>query len=153
MVGQNSQKFNGRVCDADRFNGKIDKKKNLFVFYHYYLHQMTLYVNGALLPNRPIEADFEQQLVTDAYQRLEEKRLNLTLYKFRNSHSIFDSTIRPDNSIRARGYTRLDCKFAKPLPKATVLLIIKSIDSFICFNAHIAVQHYIGIHQDSRYAY
>ena len=52
----------------------------------------------------------------------------MTLYEFSSSCSIFNFKIRLDNSISARGYTRLECKFAKPLPKATVLLLYASFD-------------------------
>ena len=61
---------------SDRFNGYIDK--NLLLFYHNYLRQMTFYVNKAALPNRLIEVDFKSR-VTDVYKRLEERRRKLSL--------------------------------------------------------------------------
>lgn len=112
--------------DSDRFNGKIDK--NPFSFEHNNTQQIALYVNGTPVPNRPIEADFERKLYTDAYLRLEEKNANLSLYEFGNNYTLFNMNIRPDDTIGARGYTRMEIKFGKPLEKATVLLLYATFD-------------------------
>ena len=61
------------------------------------------YVNGASLPNRPIEGNFERELCADAYESLGEERCKLSLYEVTYRYSIFNFKIHPDDSIGKGG--------------------------------------------------
>ena len=112
--------------DSDRYNGKIEK--NPFLFDNNTTQQIAMYVNGTPVPNRPIEADFEQRIYTDAYLRLDEKNQNITKYEFAYGYTLFNMKIRPKDSIGTRGYTRMELKFGRPLSTAKVMLMYATFD-------------------------
>jgi hypothetical protein len=112
--------------NSDSYNGKIDK--NPFRLDNNNTQQVALYVNGTPVPNRPIEANFDQRIFTDAYLRLGEKKQNLSKYEFGYGYTLFNMKIRAKDTIGARGYTRMEIKFGTPLPAAVVLLMYATFD-------------------------
>ena len=112
--------------DSDRYNGKIDQ--NPFRLDHNSTQQIAMYVNGTPVPNRPIEANFAERIYTDAYLRLDEKKQNLSKFEYEHGYTLFNMKIRANDTIGARGYTRMEIKFGKPLPAAVVLLMYATFD-------------------------
>eukprot|EP00920_Eleutheroschizon_duboscqi_P039558 GHVT01095083.1.p1 GENE.GHVT01095083.1~~GHVT01095083.1.p1 ORF type:complete len:265 (+),score=8.19 GHVT01095083.1:95-889(+) len=112
--------------DSDRYNGKIEK--NPFLFDNNSIQQIALYVNGTPVPNRPIEANFEERIYTDAYLRLDEKKQNISKYEFAYGYTLFNMKIRANDTIGAKGYTRMEIKFGRPLTSAVVMLMYATFD-------------------------
>ncbi len=106
-----------------------DYTKNPFNFRHYHCNYAGFFVDGQSTPSCPLQPNFESGSFVEAYQRLypdnRQRALTIDRYDFRSGYCLF--AFNPDGDVRDRlrqsGHTRLELKFAKPLPETCTVIV------------------------------
>ena len=110
-------------------------KRNPFNFQHYNLNSIGFYVDGKSMPGRPLTPDYPSDNYMSAYMtlfgnRLQEDIGNDILYiDYKQGYCLYVFDVcqhgcgggKPIRPVKD-GHTRLDVKFAAPLPEAVTLI-------------------------------
>ena len=126
--------FQGEIPDrlvvslAEAFSGSLGC--NPFCFAHYDCNFIALYVDGRAVPSVPYEPNYESKQFVSSYRSLgldnkpycliskEDYNAGYIVYAF-HSASYVDQNCLP---LLRKGHTRLEIKFAKPLPEAITVV-------------------------------
>ena len=114
------------LVSSEALNGSC--KRNPFEFKHYNLNFCSFYVDGQSYPSQGLQPAFSGENYVEAYLRLfNQNPLNgITYEEFGSGYTIytFDLNEKSKNvlSLRKRGHTRLELRFAEPLPEPATLL-------------------------------
>ena len=128
--------FQGEIPDrlmvslvaSEAFSGSV--KRNPFYFGHYDCNFIALYVDGRSVPSVPYEPNFEGKQFVSSFRSLgldnkpyclitkEDYNAGYTVYAFHIAPYV-DQDCLP---LLRKGHTRLEIKFAKPLPEAVTVV-------------------------------
>ena len=114
------------LVSSEALNGSC--KKNPFNFKNYDLNFCGFYVDGQSYPYQALQPSFSEGNYVEAYLSLfNQQPLNgITYDEFASGYAFyqFDLSVRSKNilSVRKRGHTRIEIRFAKPLPESATLL-------------------------------
>lgn len=128
--------FQGEIPDrlvvslvaSEAYSGSL--VRNPFHFAHYDCNFIALYVDGRSVPSVPYEPNYESKQFVSSYRSLgldnkpfsliskEDYNAGYTIYAFHISPYV-DQTCLP---LLRKGHTRLEIKFAKPLPEAVTVV-------------------------------
>jgi hypothetical protein len=126
--GEIPEKLIVTLVASEAYSGSY--RKNPYNFKHYDCNFVALYVDGRSVPSVPLEPNYESQHFVTSYLTLgmhnkhhcmikkEDYNAGYCIYAFDVSHCS-DGSCLP---LLKRGHTRLDLKFAKPLPEAVTVI-------------------------------
>lgn len=103
--------------------------KNPFNFHHYNCNYAGFFVNSQSTPSHPLQPNYEGNQFIEAYHRLTSCHINraVTLsrkdFKSGSSLYVFDPDGDYKDRVNERAHTRLELKFAKPLPEACTVIV------------------------------
>jgi hypothetical protein len=92
-------------------------------------------VNG--IPIKIYKPDYKNDLYLEPYVALYEQKTDLNISKedFKNGYTIYRMLIREENiqqwNLLEHGVTRLDMRFANPLPQVVTAIVYASFDGLV----------------------
>lgn len=133
-----------RVTIACLDNAAVNGQYNLnpFLFEHFDINFLSVYLNGQPVPSKPLELNFQSNSFIRAYYQLfagfnqdkgnfisrEEFSKGYTLFTFDLSADLCDG---PHLNLQQQGNLRLELKFSKALVKTISVLVYAEIENFI----------------------
>lgn len=116
------------LVSSEGYSGSL--VRNPFCFEHYNCNFVALYVDGRSLPSAPYEPNYESKQFVSSYSSLGlENKTNCLISKedYNGGYTIYAFHISPhlDQNclpLLRKGHTRLEIKFAKPLPEAVTVV-------------------------------
>ena len=116
------------IVAGDAYAG--DYKKSPFKFHNYNCNFAALYVEGQSVPSSPYQPNFKGDQFIDCYAKLREwtaPDIPFTRREFKDGFCLYAFDIQPEIrehclQVVKRGHTRLEMKFAQPLPEAVTII-------------------------------
>ena len=117
------------------YNGNT--KKNPFKFSHYNLNYLTILNDGVMIPSKPFQPNFENDLYARCYLSLftdlnryhNYQNININYEEYKCGYTLYAVDLTPDLaaneshvSIAKTGNIALDIKFASPLAETVTLI-------------------------------
>ena len=122
------------VVASEAYSGSL--KRNPFAFEHWDLSSIGMYVSGKPVPTQPMQPNYEKGHFMDAYLSLftgtGKYGTNSGNYiereQFDKGYAIYILDLegaegRTEHSYLKRGHTRLELRFAKPLPEPVTVIV------------------------------
>ena len=115
------------VVSSRAFTG--DYKKNPYTYKHYHCNFVGFYVNGQSMPSNPLQPDFDNEKYMEAYRTLvRDEDLNITRENYMVNMCLYVLDVYGKRKKSQRmpvraGHTRLEMKFAKPLPESVTVIV------------------------------
>lgn len=115
---------------------------NPFLFNHYDISFLCVYVDGQPVPGKPLELDFPNKNYIRAYHSLfsgfnQDKGIYLTREEFSNGYTLFAFDLTPDLcdgphlNLQRQGNLRVEIKFLQALNKTISVLIYAEFENVI----------------------
>ena len=126
--GEIPDKLNVALVASEAYSGSLGR--NPFQFEHYNCNFIALYVDGRSVPSVPYEPNFEGNQFMSSYNSLELDSKPYCLIPkedYNGGFTIFSFNVTPYVAshclpLLKKGHTRLEIKFAKPLPEAVTVV-------------------------------
>lgn len=115
---------------------------NPFLFGHYHVNFLSIYVNGQPVPSKPLELNFEKNSYIRAYHQLfsgfnQDKGNFLSRDEFAKGHTLYAFDLSPDLcdgqhlNLSYQGNLRVEIKFAQALKNTISVLVYAEFESVI----------------------
>jgi hypothetical protein len=106
-----------------------DYTKNPFNFRHFDCNYVGFYVNGQSMPNHPLQPNYASYQYVEAFQTLNKggktRAVHVTREDYKDGYCLYvinPQGIYREDRLTKRGHTRLELKFAKPLPETVTVI-------------------------------
>ena len=113
------------MVSSEAYSGSY--KKSPWNFQHFNLTSAGFYVDGKSVPSSPIETNFESGDVVQGYGSLLNLRqdLGITLAEYQKGYTLLAYNLKSGLITHGpqKGSTRLELKFARPLPEAVTVIV------------------------------
>lgn len=150
VLGQLPKRIIVGFVDNKAFNG--NRKLNPFNFQHYKMNYLSLYVDGAQIPSKPLQPDFtKNSLYVDAYQTLFcgtgihflNEGNSISREKYPNGYCLFAFDLTPDLSANSsshwnlikHGSVRIEVRFEEALASTVNCIIYAEYDNVLEIDA------------------
>ncbi|XP_035230578.1 uncharacterized protein F54H12.2-like [Stegodyphus dumicola] len=123
-------------------------KSNPFVFHHYNVNFLSVYIDGHPIPGKPLELDFDSNNYIRAYHSLfsgfnrdrGSRGIYLSRDDFSAGHALYAFDLTPDLcndshlNLQQQGNLRVELKFSKALTETISVLIYAEFENVIEIN-------------------
>ncbi|KFM74444.1 hypothetical protein X975_15232, partial [Stegodyphus mimosarum] len=120
-------------------------KSNPFVFHHYNVNFLSVYIDGHPIPGKPLELDFDSENYIRAYHSLfsgfnRDRGIYLSRDDFSAGHALYAFDLTPDLcndshlNLQQQGNLRVELKFSKALTETISVLIYAEFENVIEIN-------------------
>lgn len=136
FIGQLPTRIILGFVSNEAFNGS--SAKNGFKFFNYNLNYLCLLDGSRMIPTRPFQPDFTNDLYARSYLNLftdlnryhDAQNINIDYLEFKSGYSLFAMDMTPDiaassshSSVTRNGNLAIDMKFATALPETVSLIV------------------------------
>ena len=149
--GQMPKRIVVGIVDSSSYEGKYEK--NPFNFKHFGLKYCCLYVNGKMLPQKPLISDFANGLTLRNYFTLlestgksfQDSGLDITRTEYNQGYALLAFDLSPDLEdtgcyhLIKKGNIRLELKFSAGLAAPVNVIVYSEFDSKISIDKNRAV--------------
>lgn len=115
---------------------------NPFLFHHYDIHYLSVYVDGQPIPGKPLELDFQNKNTIRGYHSLfsgfnQDKGIYITREEYVNGHTLFAFDLTADLcsgghlNLQHQGNLRVEAKFSKALEETISFLVYAEFENVI----------------------
>ena len=127
------------MVDATAFNSSYIK--NPYLFHHYNLSSISLYMYDESVPTQPLKTRFSTGNFMEAYQTIfsesfEHRTFNISRHEYESMFALFTFRIAPDEHFYystplGRGNVKISGNFESPLPHNVTLIILATFPSIM----------------------
>ena len=143
FLGQLPKRIVIGLVENSAFSG--DSAKNPFNFNHFSIDFLALYLDGAQIPSKPLQPDFDNNLYTRSYVSLftgtglmsQDQGNHISWEEYGSGYTLFAFDLTPDLSdgghfnIVKQGNLRLELHFKSQLPQTVNAIIYAEFDNVI----------------------